>query len=480
MSGATTALLDGTWRDWDPTMKRALLSQLQASRSTIVRDRWRPYPWQRSHVHPDGWTGADGGPWCGPECLDLPVYRPKAHETYMLLGGRGTGKTDAGTQHVLDHVYGPACDPRVPGGHRVAIVAPTIGDAIEACVSGPSGLRTYDTRVQVRDGRNDGGTTVAFPNGARARVMGAHTPDDVSRLRAAGNVCLVWLEEAAAQRRLADVLEISAFGLRLGQVPHYVVTTTPRSRPEVRALMESPKTILTRGRLKDAWHLPVETRIALEEKYAGTRIGRQEMDGELLTDTDGALWRQWMIDNYRRPANPLPGFSRVVVGVDPNAGGPDECGIVVVGIARDKEPDKSGYSVQHLYVLDDVSGRFDNPGEWARAAVDAYTRWRASGIVAEINNGGDMVAHTLRMVDASVPVRSVTATRGKARRAEPIVAAYEQGRVHHAGALPRLEDQMTTWTELSTGSPDRMDALVWAATDAMVSRDSARGMFAAV
>lgn len=473
-----SALTSGAWLDWPVDKKRRVLEKLREKRSQLVRSRWQPYPWQRPHVHPEGWEGANGGPWCTPACLDLPVYRPRAHDVVMLFGGRGIGKTDYGAQHVLDHVNGPACDPRVPGGHRLTIVAPTIGDAVESCVNGPSGLRAYDPRVKVVGTRE--GTLARFPNGARARLLGASSPEDVNRLRSAGNACLIWIEEAAACRHLAGVLDISSPGLRLGHAPHYVVTTTPRARPEVKALLK--RAVVTQGRTEDAHHLPAEVREALYRQHAGTRIGRQELDGVLLDDVEGALWKLWMIDDYRIDprTTELPALSRVVVGVDPNAGGPDECGIVAVAVARDPQPDKLGYLVQHSYVLEDRSDRFANPGEWADAAVRLYRKWSADVIVGEVNNGGDMVPHTIRTVDPNVPVRSVTATRGKVRRAEPVVALYEQGRVHHYGAFSKLEDQQTSWTEADNYSPDRMDALVWALTEAATGASSASGMFAAV
>lgn len=485
-----SAFADGSWRDWSPTAKKRALEAIRATRGKIIRDRWTPYPWQRPHRHPEGWVGQEGGPWCGPDagCDELPDYTPRAQETVALIGGRGIGKTDYGSQHVLKHVEGPACDPRVAGGHRIAIIAPTIGDAVESCANGPSGLRAYDPRVQVVGTRE--GTVARFPNGARARLFGAHTPDDVNRLRSGGNTCLVWLEEAAAQRHLADVLEQTAFGLRVGENPHYVVSTTPKARPEVKAMLSDPSTILTRGRMRDAYHLPASTREALERKYAGTSIGRQEMDGELLADVDGALFKLWMIDGQRITPTEVPTLSRVVVAVDPNAGGPDECGIVVVGEGAIHLPAANGYVVPHYYVLEDLSARFENPGQWAGAVLAAYRRWGAEAIVAEINNGGDMVPHTIKTQDQNANVVVVHATRGKAVRAEPIVGLYEQLRVHHADktllrvpgqavGFAKLEDQMTTWTDLDGYSPDRMDALVWGMTELAIT-PSGSSMFAVV
>jgi phage terminase large subunit-like protein len=395
---------------------------------------------------------------------------------FLQVGGRGTGKTDGASHYVLNHLDGPACDPRLPGGHRIAIVAPTLGDAIESCVTNPvSGLQAYDPRVKHHT--STGGTYVQFPGGARAKVFGAHTPTDVERFRAGGNRCLTWLEEAAAMRYLAEILEQSEFGMRVGPNPHYVVSTTPKALPAVRALLKAEDAVRTWGTLAQAYHLPAEFRAKIEAKYAGTRKGRQEMGGELLEDVEGALWTYQLLEPYRVEPDRVPELRRVVVAVDPNAGGPDEAGIVVLGVGAERLPDKSGRLVDHGYVLADESDHFTGSQGWARAAVRAYHRWGADAIVAETNNGGDMVGITVHTIDPTVRYRSVTATRGKAVRAEPVVGLYEQGRMHHCGDFPTLEDQQTTWTEDAGYSPDRMDALVWAATDALLN--SRRG-FASV
>lgn len=451
------ALAGGAWRGLTPQQKRAFLDRVLGAAAAQARDAREPYPWQRPHVHPPGRPDVP----CDASCRDLPDLPPLgAHEMWLLMGGRGTGKTDAGSTYVLDHVAAPPCDPRLPGGHRIAIVAPTLGDAVESCVSGPSGLQAYDRRVRLV--QHAGGSIVKFPGGSRARLFGAHTPDDVNRLRSGGNTCLVWLEEAAAMRRLAEVLEHSALGLRMGATPHYVASTTPKVRPEIRDLMSDPSVARTRGRTRDARYLNAAVREKLERKYAGTRTGRQELEGELLTEVEGALWAATLIDPYR--VKDPPSLSRVVVGLDPNAGGPDEAGIIVAGLSYDRAPTAVGTTDRHLYVLDDRSFHASRSGEWARAAIAAYYRWEADAIVVETNNGGDMAPTILRGLDPDVRVVVVNATRGKAVRAEPVVGLYEQGRVHHVGALPRLEDQQTTWTESESWSPDRMDALVWACT----------------
>lgn len=441
----TTAERLGTgWLDWDADAKAHLEERLAARLVELKHRLWQPYPWQ------------------------TPPRTIGVHETWLQLGGRGTGKTDGCARYVVDHVNGPACDPRVKGGHRIAIVAPTLGDAVEACVNGPSGLKAHDPRVLLRGGT--GGTYVRFPGGSEGKLFGASTPQDVERLRAGGNRCLVWLEEVAAQRNLAAVMEHTRLGLRIGPTPHYIASTTPKPRPELRGIVSDARTLVTRGRTSDAHHLDAAVRAVYEEMYAGTRTGRQELEGELLDDVEGALWQLWLIEQARIKPIDRPELKRIVVAIDPNAGGPDECGIVACGIGRDKLPDKLGRVVEHAYVVADRSDRYQHPGAWGAAAVKLYHELGADAIVAEVNNGGDMVGHVIHVEDARVRYRSVSATRGKAVRAEPVVALYEQMRVHHVGTFPKLEDQQTTWTDDATWSPDRLDALVWALTDLMLSR----------
>ena len=250
-------------------------------------------------------------------------------------------------------------------------------------------------------------------------------------------------------------------GLRLGTDPRVVVATTPRPTPLIRSLLAAPGTVVTRGATRDnAANLAPGVVADLERRYAGTRLGRQELDGEILDDSAGALWRWQWIDAARVAR--APDLRRVVVAIDPAASShddSDETGIVVAGVGHDGR----------AYVLADASGRY-RPEEWARAALALYREHKADCIVAEANNGGEMVAATLRVHDRGANVRTVHATRGKATRAEPVAALYEQGRASHVGALARLEDQLTTWDPAtSRTSPDRLDALVWALTEVMLT-----------
>ncbi|MBZ3909414.1 phage terminase large subunit family protein [Streptomyces acidiscabies] len=420
-----------------------LLEQELADRLWQKRwGKWKPYPWQ---------------------------VPPPAIETlgwWLQLGGRGTGKTDGCARYMVAHVNGPPCDPRLRGGHRMAIIAPTQGDAVEACVNGPSGLRTHDPRVVLRT--TAGGTFARWPSGAEAKLFGCHTPDDVERLRAGGNRCLVWMEEVAAQRRLGDAITHSEMGLRIGPNPHYIGSTTPKPRTELIELTRRADVIMTRGRTRDAVHLPQEQRDKLIAKYAGTRTEAQELDGILLEDIEGALWSRAGLDTARVGA--IPPLASVVVAMDPAATShddADEMGIVVAGRGQQYIPDRNGFARQHGYALDDLSGRMP-PVEAARRAIRAYHEHRADAIVAEVNNGGEWIGTVIRQIDPTVNYRTVTASRGKVTRAEPVAALTEQGSAHIVGSLPDLEEQLTTWVP-GDSSPDRLDAYVWALTDLMLA-----------
>jgi len=403
---------------------------------------WTPYPWQ---VPPDeietlGW--------------------------WLQLGGRGTGKTDGCARYMVAHVNGPPCDPRLPGGHRMAIIAPTQGDAVEACVNGPSGLKAHDPRVALRT--TAGGTFARWPSGAEAKLFGSHTPDDVERLRAGGNRCLVWMEEVAAQRRLKEAIVHSEMGLRIGPNPHYIGSTTPKPRTEIIELTERADVVVTRGRTREAHHLPQEQRDKLIRRHAGTATEKQELDGELLKDIEGTLWKRLVLDRSRVGA--APPLTRIVVAIDPAAkdgDDSDEMGIIVAGLGQAYIPDRNGFARQHGYVLDDLSGRM-SPEECMRKAAEAYHAWKADVVIAETNNGGDWIGTTLRQIDRTVNYDTVTATRGKATRAEPVAAVFSQNAAHVVNSLPDLETQLTTWVP-GQDSPDRLDAMVWALTSLMLA-----------
>jgi phage terminase large subunit-like protein len=377
--------------------------------------------------------------------------------TWLILAGRGFGKTRVGAETIRKWVCGDT--PLSPGlCSRIALVAETAADARDVMVLGESGILA----CHPKDFRPEWSPTnrcLTWPNGAKAWTYNATEPDQLRGPQHDG----AWTDELAKFQYAQETWDQLQFGLRLGRHPRQIVTTTPRPIPVVRKLINDPATIVTRGRTYDnASNLAAPFLKQVEERYGGTRLGRQELEGEILDDMPGALWNREIIDSVRKPS--APDLDRIVVAVDPAATSgeeADETGIVAVGIARDADGNQRGY------VLADRSMR-GTPDEWAAAAVRLYHELDADRIVAEKNQGGEMVSSVLRAKDRNVPVTLVTATRGKVVRAEPISALYEQGRVHHVGRFDKLEDQMCLFTrdvERSPGnSPDRVDALVWGLT----------------
>lgn len=388
-----------------------------------------------------------------------PHQQPPAGDwdLWVLAGGRGSGKTEGAARYFAQWM-------RQHPGHRGRIIGPTLGDVVESCVLGPSGLQAMDPDIRFLASA-PGGAKVVWPNGSEALLIGTPTPRDVDRLRAAGNRHIDWWEEAAANPQLQAAWEQAEFGLRLGDRPHSISSTTPRNTAAYRNLLAQDGVAVTRGTIRDNPHLPAALKARLEKRYAGTRLGRQELDGELIEDVDGALWTMAMCEQaYRSCPDPLPDMVRVVVAVDPAATsgeGADDTGIVVVG------RDAAGVG----YVLADRTCHA-SPAGWARAAVRAFDDFDADRIVGEVNHGGEMVAHTIRTERSRVPFTAVHASRGKAIRAEPISALYEQGRIRHTAPFPALVDQLTTWVpgDTSARSPDRLDALVWGFTELGLSR----------
>lgn len=398
---------------------------------------------------------------------------------WMLFGGRGSGKTAHAAKYVDDHVHGPPCLPDVPGGHWISIVAPTLGDAVTSCVQGPSGLRAHDPGIKVLN--RPGGLIAQWSNGTEAKLFGANSPNDVERFRAGGNRCLVWCEEMAAWRYLEESWQQIRYGLRVGPRPHAIASTTPRSRALIKRLIKDDSRVhVSHGSTKDNPHLNTDVRDALYEDYAGTRMGRQELDGELLEDVEGALWNDDMIErnriNEKWMQELLPeDYHRVVVAVDPAASEHgDEHGIITAGMTAWWDApwlSNEEQQLSHGFVLEDATCS-GSPTAWGRAAISQYHKWKADCIVAEVNNGGDMVVNVIHSIDNTIPVVAVHATRGKLVRAEPISTLYEKNRVHHVGSeFMKLEDQMTG-TDFKVPdpdvSPDRLDALVWAMTELMI------------
>lgn len=374
--------------------------------------------------------------------------------TWLILAGRGFGKTRTGAETIRDWVCGDT--PLSPGRCRhIALVAETAPDARDVMVLGPAGLlacHPKDFRPEYISSRR----LVKWPNGAEAILFNAVEPDQLR----GPQFDAAWCDELAKWRYAQETWDQLQFGLRLGKHPRQIVTTTPRPIAVVRKLINDPTCVVTRGRTYDnADNLAGPFLKQVEERYGGTRLGRQELEGEVLDDMPGALWNRDIIDAGRKPQ--APDLDRIVVAVDPAATSgeeADETGIIAVGVARDSDGNNRGY------VLADRSIR-GTPDEWAAAAVRLYHELDADRIVAEKNQGGEMVEAIIRTKDRNVPITLVTATRGKVVRAEPVSALYEQGRVHHVGRFDKLEDQMCLFTrdaERTPGnSPDRVDALVW-------------------
>ena len=373
------------------------------------------------------------------------------------MAGRGAGKTDAMAHYVNKHVLGPACSSTLMGGHRIGIVAPTLGDAVVACVNGPSGLRAHNPGVQLVHGT--GGAHVEWPNGAQAYLFSTDDARSVDRLRAGGNRCLDWWEELAAWPMLDEGYDQAVLGLRIGTHPRAVASTTPRNRKKLRDLIGRTDTVTRHATTDDNPFLAAAVRQRYQDVFGGTHVGRQELGGELIEDVLGALWQRDLLEQNR--VTHAPDLVRIVVAIDPSGGndeGHAECGIVAAG----KGTDGQGY------ILRDVSERL-SPERWASRAVQQYHELKADRILAEANFGGAMVQSTIRAVDPNVPVKLVTASRGKRLRAEPVAALDEQGKLHHVGMLPTLEDQMCSWVpDSGDPSPDRLDARVWAITELML------------
>lgn len=366
-------------------------------------------------------------------------------DVWLILAGRGSGKTRAGAQTVLDHLNA-LCDKA-----RVGIGAPTAADARDVCAEGASGLITIGRDQFTSYNRSLG--EARHYKGGYVKMMGAEEPARWN----GPQWSLLWADELALWNQ--DSWEQAQFGLRLGAHPRAIVTTTPKARKFVQDLAQLPTTAVTRASTRDNPHLSSRALQRLEERYGGTRLGRQELDAEWLSDVPGALWTREMLDKYR--VAKAPEMVRIVVAVDPSGGseeGHAECGIIGAGKGVDG----------HGYVLADVSERL-SPERWARAAVRLYRSLKADRILAERNFGGEMVLATIRAVDETVPVRLVNASRSKRVRAEPVAALDEQGRIHHVGILPMLEDQLCTWIpDSGDASPDRLDARVWAFTNLMI------------
>jgi len=382
-----------------------------------------------------------------------------AWKSWVIMGGRGAGKTRAGAEWVRAQVEGARpCD----GGRArcVALVGETVDQVRDVMVFGESGILACsppDRRPKWEAGRE----RLVWENGAEARVYSASNPE---KLRGP-QFDAAWVDELAKWPNAQNTWDMLQFALRLGDHPQQVVTTTPRNVEVLKAVLKNPSTVST--------HAPTQANRAnlaasfleeVERRYAGTATGRQELEGVLLEEAEGAMWSLAQLEGGR--VERAPALSRIVVAVDPPVtghAGSDECGIMVVGAVTEGPP-----QTWRAYVLEDASVKSASPDAWARAVIAAANRHQADRVVAEVNQGGDMVESIIRQIDPLVAYRAVRATRGKTVRAEPVAALYEQGRVLHLPNLGKLEDQMCLMTGTGfqgKGSPDRVDALVWALTD---------------
>ena len=363
------------------------------------------------------------------------------------MAGRGFGKTRLGAEWLASKAVRN-------DGVRCAIVARTFSDTRAVCVEGVSGilniLREYDA---LKDWNKSNGI-ITLKNGSIIQTFSADTPDSLR----GPQFHFAWTDELAAWQ-YEDTWNQLQFGLRLGENPQTVITTTPRPTKLIKDLVTRATTVITRGSTFDnAENLSQSALLEMQMRYGGTRLGQQELYGAILDDNPGALWNRANLESTRVKPADVPNLIRIVVGVDPavtSGEDSDSTGIVVAGMSGDGQ----------YYILADDTIKA-SPQVWAEKAISSFEQHKADRIIAEVNNGGDLVVHLLQQVKNTVPVKKVTASRGKAVRAEPIAALFEQGRAHLVGYYPALEDQLCEWEPgTNMASPDRMDAMVWALTE---------------
>ena len=377
--------------------------------------------------------------------------------TWLVLSGRGWGKTRAGVEWVKERVE--------QGARRIILAAPTAADVRDVLIEGESGLLAIypdGARPLYEPSKR----RVTWANGATAVLLSGEEPERFRGIQGDTVLC----DELAAWQ-YPEAWDLLQYAMRLGS-PKYAVLTTPKPIPLLKSLVRDPSTVVSRGSTFDnAKNLAPEFLSLIRAKFDGTRMGRQELYAEILEDAEGALWTGEMIERLRVRVHPE--LRRVVVAIDPavsNSENSDETGIIVFGVGP-CGCKSNGHAIveDHGFVLADLSGKH-SPNAWAKIVIDAVREYGADRVVAEVNNGGDLVEANLRTVDRNVAYTAVHASRAKRPRAEPVAALYEQGKIHHVGGFAKLEDQMTTWEAMGNQrSPDRMDALVWAATETMLN-----------
>jgi phage terminase large subunit-like protein len=440
----------------DPAELAALtpaeLEQLAEGLERLVLDREAgKVPWLCDR------DGCDGRPHPGrPGPHSRANQRPPTDDewdTWLLLAGRGYGKTRTGAEWSIEQARHL---------ERGALIGPTAEDTRDILVEGESGILA-SAPATFRPDYQPSKRRLVYPNGA---IQVCYSADEPDRLRGPQHH-YGWFDELASWRYLQYAWDMAQMGMRLGQHPRICITTTPRPLPLIKQLLKDERTAVVRGSTYENLDNLAETfRRTVLAKYEGTTLGRQELDAEVLEDLPGALVARALIDRYRVRPDEVPELVSIVVGMDPaGTGAGDETGLAVTGWGVD----------QHHYVLADVSGR-RTPDQAARAAYEALEVHGAALVVVEDNGGKDWIETVLKRVwrdmhpgsTSPPPIRRVNASQGKKLRAQPVAMLYEQGRVHHVGSLPELEDQLTTWIpEETPGSPDRIDALVHAVTHHM-------------
>jgi phage terminase large subunit-like protein len=357
---------------------------------------------------------------------------------WLYLGGRGAGKTRAGAEWIAAGVQSGRMN-------RIGLIGATWRDARSVMVEGESGLRAVMPGLEFERSKHQ----LTWPGGATATLLSAEQPDALR----GHQFDAVWGDEFAKWRNPQTALDMALMAMRLGDDPRMLLTTTPRNIAALKMLLDAPDVTVTHSTTGENDALPAGFHEAMQARYGRSRLGRQELGGELIADVQGALWKRDWIEVRR--VQTAPDCDRVVVAVDPPASSTgDECGIVVAGRCGD-----------HGFVLADYSAGGLTPAGWASEVMLAFHAFSADVIIAEANQGGEMVKSVLRQADGDAPVKLVHARRGKIIRAEPVAALYEAGRIHHAGLFAELEDQLCTYAGTGGKSPDRMDALVWALSE---------------
>ncbi len=383
-------------------------------------------------------------------------------QNWVLLGGRGAGKTRAGAEWVRAMALGIAPFANSPAW-RIALIGETFNDVREVMLEGDSGLLNIHPNHQ-RPNYIASRKRLEWPNGAIAQLFSAEEPESLR----GPQFHIAWCDEFAKWQYDTEVWDMLQFGLRLGDRPQSIITTTPRNKRQLKAILDMPKTHISKAATFANRHNLAQVFLSnIEHNYAGTNLGRQELYGEIIEDSEGALWCYETIEKLRRCKKDydFDQFSRIVLAIDPPATShkkSDACGMIVA--AMDEQ--------QHAYILADVTMTSVSPINWAKKAVEVYHLFNIDRIVAEVNQGGEMVETILRTIDDQISYSGVFARKDKKSRAEPVAALYEQGKVHHLGLFDQLEDEMCQFDHIasrSTKSPDRVDALVWAVSHLLLN-----------